>query len=96
MDKQRPNTESGNINVRSGIEELASKRARIAAKARTNPKERFTNLIHHLSPELIKECLKSIPKKSAVGTDGVTRDVAVKNLSWVLPPTMEDIHLLHQ
>jgi group II intron reverse transcriptase/maturase len=93
MDKQRPNTESGNVNERRDIEELASKRARIAAKARTNPKDRFTNLIHHLAPELIVECLKGIPKNSAIGTDGITRDVALKNLSWVLPPILEDIHL---
>jgi len=93
MNKKRPDSEPGNVNERRSIEELSSKRARIAAKARTKPKERFTSLSHHVTPELIEECIKSIPKNSAVGTDGITREVAMKNLSWLLPTTMEDIHL---
>lgn len=93
MDKKRPDTESGNVNEPRSIEELEGKRARLAAKARINPKERFTNLSHHVTPELIRECIKSIPKNSAAGTDGMTRDVALKNLPWLLPAAMEDFHL---
>lgn len=69
-----------------------SRRALIAAKARNNPKERFDNLLHHLTPSLILECLAKIPRKSATGVDGMTADQALENLDWILPPIMETIH----
>lgn len=93
MNEKRPNTEAGNVNGRRNIDELSIKRARLAAKARMMPKERFVNIAHHAAPELIEECIKSIPKNSAAGTDGMSRDLALENLSWLLPPIMKDIHL---
>ena len=69
-----------------------SRRARIAAKARTNPKEKFNSLIHHLTPQLIEECLANIPASSAVGVDGMTAKEAKANLSWLLPPILKQIH----
>jgi hypothetical protein len=47
-----------------------SRRAAIAAKARTNPKEQFNNLLHHLTYELVAECLAEIPRSSAAGWMG--------------------------
>jgi len=69
-----------------------SKRARIAAKARSNPKEKFGNLMHHLSHAMIEENLRKIPKNSAPGVDGMTVEQAQKNLSWLLPPLLSQIH----
>lgn len=69
-----------------------ARQALIATKARNNPKERFDNLLHHLTPELIPECLAKIPRKSAAGVDGMTADQALGNLDWLLPPILEAIH----
>jgi RNA-directed DNA polymerase len=93
LNSKRPNSEAGSTNGRRSINELYGKRARLAEKARNHPKEQFVNLLHHMTPELIEGCLKSIPRNSAVGTDGMTRDVALKHLSWMLPPILTDIHL---
>ncbi len=43
---------------------------RIAAKARCEPKLRFTSLAHHVTKELIGESLQHIPNDSAPGCDG--------------------------
>jgi RNA-directed DNA polymerase len=69
-----------------------SRLALIAAKARSNPKEQFNNLIHHLNYKLVEECIYNIPSNSAVGTDGMTVGQARKNLSWLLPPLLKQIH----
>jgi hypothetical protein len=37
--------------------------ARVAALARTHPGVKFNNLMHHLTPELIKECIHAIPSR---------------------------------
>lgn len=93
MGKTEPHTVVGNSTARSdGASNPATRRARIAVKARSNPKERFNNLLHHLTPQLIEECLAKIPWSSATGTDRMTAAQARKNLSWLLPPIMQRIH----
>lgn len=94
MKKQGPHTAVGKLSEHSGgwKQDPVSRRAAIAAKARMNPKEQFCNLLHHLSYELIEECLFKIPRNSAVGTDGMTVDQARENLSWLLPPILKQIH----
>jgi RNA-directed DNA polymerase len=69
-----------------------SKRARIAAKARSHPKEQFNNLMHHLTFDLVREHLAKIPLKSAPGIDGMTVKSALENLDWILPPILKSIH----
>ena len=67
MKKSEPHSEAGNPtehSVGKGNDPV-SRRAAIAAKARTNPKEQFNSLLHHLTYELIEECLNKIPKSSA-------------------------------
>jgi hypothetical protein len=61
-------------------------------KARNQPKEKFVNLMHHLTFELVKECLEKIPRKSAPGVDGMTVATALENLDWLLPPILSAIH----
>jgi len=91
MRKSEPNSESGNPSGRSVGKgnDPVSKRAAIAAKARTNPKEQFNNLLHHLSYELVAECLNEIPQSSAAGVDGMSAKQASENLSWLLPPILK-------
>jgi group II intron reverse transcriptase/maturase len=69
-----------------------AKLALIAAKARNEPNVQFNNLLHHLTYELIEECLAKIPKNSAPGVDGMTVEQARQNLSWLLPPLLKQIH----
>ncbi len=45
---------------------------RVAAKARSETKLRFTTLAHHITKELIGKCLKHIPNNSAPGIDGLS------------------------
>jgi len=89
-----PYTKVGNlVEPRVDLNDPASRRALIAAKARKEPKAQFSNLMHHLTPELMMECLMKIPKNSAPGPDGITVDQARKNLDWLLRPLMNQIHL---
>jgi RNA-directed DNA polymerase len=92
--KSEPHTEAGNLSGHRARQENdpASRRAAIAAKARTNPKECFNNLLHHLTYELVEECLFKIPKSSAAGADGMTVEQTRENLSWLLPPILKQIH----
>lgn len=94
MKTMEPHTVVGNVDKPRDVggNDPQSRRARIAAKARANPKEKFTSLLHHLSPQLIQENLKKIPLKSAPGTDGMTVEQARSNLDWILPPLMQQIH----
>ena len=94
MRKSEPNSESGNPSGPSagGGQNPVSRRAAIAAKARKNPKEQFNNLLHHLTYELIAECLNEIPQSSVAGVDGMSVKQARENLSWLLPPILKQIH----
>lgn len=91
---QGPHTAVGNASEPSDRRQKdpGSRQAAIAAKARMNPKEQFNNLLHHLTYELVEECLCKIPHNSAAGVDGMTVEQAKKNLSWLLPPILQQIH----
>ena len=94
MKKLEPHTEAGNPSgPRAGEgSDPVSKRAAIAAKARKNPQEQFNSLLHHVTYELIEECLGDIPASSAAGVDGMSVKQARENLSWLLPPILKQIH----
>ena len=65
-----PHTAVGNWVKHSdnaGNNDPVSRRARIAAKARSDSSFQFTNLMHHLDRDLVEECLARIPKNSAPG-----------------------------
>jgi len=66
--------------------------ARVAALARTQPSMKFNNLMHHLTPELIKECIHAIPNGSASGVDGMSKDQVLENLNWLIPPALKAMH----
>jgi hypothetical protein len=92
--KLKPDTVTGNLDKHSDGQRSDSefRRALIATKARSNPKEKFNNLLHHLTPELVGQCLAKTPYKSAPGVDGMTVSQAEKNLDWLLPPQLDAIH----
>ena len=94
MKRLEPHTVAGNPDEHriKREQDPVSRRAAVAAKARSHPKEQFNNLLHHLTYELIEECLAKIPKSSAVGVDGMTVDQARENLDWLLPPILKQIH----
>ena len=94
MKKSEPYTVAGNPAEHSVGEgrDPESRRAAIAVKARINPRECFNSLLHHLTYDLVEECLSKIPKSSAVGMDGMTVVQARENLSWLLPPILKQIH----
>jgi len=92
--KSEPYAETGNLIGRRAGERFdpVSRRAAIAARARMNSKERFNNLLNHLTYDLIRECLHEIPRMSSAGEDGMTVDQARENLSWLLRPILKQIH----
>lgn len=94
MKKSEPHTVAGNLTERSvgKGKDPVSRRAAIAAKARSQPKEQFNSLLHHLTYELIEESLANISRSSAVGVDEMTVEEARKHLSWLLPPILKQIH----
>src|SRR5215475_15799105 len=57
---------------------------RIAAKARSEPKLRFTSLAHHVTRARVWENLCQIPKNSAPGVDGQTVTEAKESFGlWI-------------
>lgn len=61
--------------------------AKIACKARTEPKIRFTSLAHLLTPEYLKENWRGMNKAAAKGIDGET----TKQFGSCLERRIEDI-----
>lgn len=48
--------------------------------------------MHHLTPGLIQEHLNKMPSQTSTGVDEMTVAQARKNLDWLLPPIMEQMH----
>src|SRR5215470_11976724 len=65
---------------------------RIAAKARREPKLRFTSLAHHITRERVWKNLCQIPKHSAPGVDGQTVPEAKKNFGEWIEAMLQSIH----
>lgn len=65
---------------------------RIAAKARCEPKLRFTSLGHHLTRERVWANLCQIPKRSAPGVDGQTVEAAKQDFDEWVGSMLESVH----
>jgi len=65
---------------------------RIAAKARCEPKLRFTSLAHHITRERVCENLGQIPTDSAPGVDGQTVTEAKKSFGEWIEPMLQSVH----
>jgi len=65
---------------------------RITAKARQEPKLRFTSLAHHLTRDRIWRNLCQIPNKSAPGVDGQTVTDAKEGFNEWVEPMLQSMH----
>jgi RNA-directed DNA polymerase len=65
---------------------------RIAAKARCEPKLRFTSLAHHITQERVWENLCQIPTDSAPGVDGQTVPEAKENFGGWIEVMLQSVH----
>jgi len=65
---------------------------RIAAKARCEPKLRFTSLAHHITQEKVWENLCQIPTDSAPGVDGQTVPEAKENFGGWIEVMLQSVH----
>src|SRR6201997_2074999 len=71
---------------------METKLEQIAAKARREPKLRFTSLAHHITRDRVRKNLFQIPKWSAAGVDGQTVEVAKKSFDGWIEPMLLSIH----
>ena len=94
MERLKPDTVTGNSDKLSVEQRNNSEfvQALIATRARNKPKEKFDNLMHHLTFERVRECLSRISLKSAPGIDGMAVNQALEGLDWLLPPQLDAIH----
>ena len=71
---------------------MATGLERIAAKARCEPKLRFTSLAHHITKERVWENLCQIRTSSAPGVDGQTVPEAKERFGEWIEPMLQSIH----
>ena len=71
---------------------METKLEQIAAKARCEPKLRFTSLAHHITRDRVLKNLSQIPKRSAAGVDGQTMEEAKENFEQWIGPMLQSIH----
>jgi RNA-directed DNA polymerase len=71
---------------------MATGLERIAAKARSDPKLRFTSLAHHITQDRVWESLYQIPNNSAPGCDGQTVPQAKEDFDVWIEPMLESMH----
>ena len=65
---------------------------RIAAKARSEPKLRFTSLAHHITWDRVWKNLCQIPKHSAPGCDGQTVPQVKEDFDVWVEPMLQSVH----
>ena len=71
---------------------MATGLERIAAKARCEPKLRFTSLAHHITKERVWENLCQIPTDSAPGVDGQTVPEAKESFEVWIEAMLQSVH----
>ena len=71
---------------------MATGLERVAAKARSNPKLRFTNLAHHITPLSLCRNLNRIPYKTSAGVDGLSVEETKKDFKTWMEQTLTSIH----
>ena len=71
---------------------MATGLEQIAAKARREPKLRFTSLTHHITRERVWRNLQQIPKDSAPGVDGQGVPEAKESFRVWIEPMLQAMH----
>ena len=93
MNKQEPHTGAEKTSTHRGTKLNPEQRLTlIAERARREPKAEFSNILHHLTPELIKVNLLKMNKNTSAGVDGMTVAQVTEHLDWLLPKVLQSIH----
>ena len=71
---------------------MTTRLERIAAKARCEPKLRFTSLAHHITKERVWENLSQIATDSAPGVDGQTMPEAKESFEVWIEAMLQSVH----
>src|ERR1700682_3918020 len=71
---------------------METKLEQIAAKARCEPKLRFTSLAHHISRDRVLKNLSRIPSRSAPGVDGQTVTEAKECFGEWIDAMLQSVH----
>ena len=71
---------------------METKLEQIAAKARCEPKLRFTSLAHHITRDRVRKNLLQIPKRTAAGVDGQTVEATKESFESWIEPMLLSIH----
>jgi retron-type reverse transcriptase len=71
---------------------METKLEQIAAKARCEPKLRFTSLAHHITRDRVLKSLSQIPKRSAAGVDGQTVEAAKESFEQWIGAMLQSVH----
>ena len=50
----------------------STKLSSLSVRARENPREKFTSLVHRLTVDFLRECFRELKRNKASGVDGVT------------------------
>lgn len=91
--KKDPHAEAGIARtLRGDAFNPESKLTLVREKARKNPSLSFSNLTHHLTPELIESSLLKMDKNTSAGIDQMKVAYARKHHDWILPKVMTEIH----
>jgi hypothetical protein len=67
MDREDRDTSS----THRGGQRKSTKLSSLSVRARRNPRERFTSLVHHLTVGFLRECFRELKRNKASGVDGV-------------------------
>ena len=71
---------------------MATGLERVAAKAQSNPKLRFTSLAHYITPASLCANLNKIPNWTSPGVDGLTMEETKKGFGQWLEQALTSIH----
>ena len=78
--------------MHSNDESVETKLQRIAEKAGSDPKFKFTSLFHLMNEELLLGCFEQLRMKAAPGVDGMTKEQYAEQLSENLSQLVDRLH----
>ena len=73
------------VNMKTGLE-------RIREKAKVDKHLKFSSLAHHINSNKIKEAVKAIPKRTAIGVDGLDYQATIQNFDHWSSKFIRDLH----
>jgi len=64
----------------------------IAQKSKELPKEKFCNLLHHVTEDRIYKAICKIKNDSASGPDEISKGLTLEHFDWMIPKNLSAIH----